>query len=180
MEGEKQEYPEKDVRSRDENQQQTQAMYDIGTGYWTQATLVEGECSHHRAIPAPQNRKTVWSKVACLKKQHNMMYTPDMNHQVFILPHTMCFELYINAFQYKVLNNILNTNMKLHKLGFTADDRCSFCKFEPETWEDLLFYCTYSKRFWKDYESYFHSLTNEFISITLQDMLIGIIASSCP
>ena len=109
-----------------------------------------------------------------------MMYTPDMNHQVFILPHTMCFESYVNAFQYKVLNNILYTNMKLHKSGFTADNRCSFCTFEPETLEHLLFYCTHSKRFWKDYESYFHSLTNEFISITLQDMLIGIIASGCP
>ena len=39
-------------RSKDENQQQTQPTYDTGTGNRTRATLVEGECSHHCAIPA--------------------------------------------------------------------------------------------------------------------------------
>ena len=37
--------------SKDENQQQTQPTYDTGTGNRTRATLVEGECSHHCAIP---------------------------------------------------------------------------------------------------------------------------------
>jgi len=32
MEGGKPEYPEKDPRSKDENQQQTQPTYDTGTG----------------------------------------------------------------------------------------------------------------------------------------------------
>ena len=52
MEGGKPENPEKKPRSKDENQQQTQPTYDTRTGNRTQATLVEGECSHHRAIPA--------------------------------------------------------------------------------------------------------------------------------
>ena len=49
VEGGKPEYPEKNQRSRDENQQQTQPTYDAET----RATLVGGECSHHCAIPAP-------------------------------------------------------------------------------------------------------------------------------
>ena len=53
MEGGKPENPEKNPRSKDENQQQTQPTYDTGTGNRTQTTLVEGECSHHCAIPAP-------------------------------------------------------------------------------------------------------------------------------
>ena len=48
MEGGKPEYPEKDPRSKDENQQQTQPTYDTGTGSWTRATLVEGERSHKK------------------------------------------------------------------------------------------------------------------------------------
>ena len=52
-EGGKPEYPEKNPRSRDEKQQQTQPTYDAETGNRTQATLVGGECSHHCAIPAP-------------------------------------------------------------------------------------------------------------------------------
>ena len=46
----KPEYPEKDPRSKDENQQQTQPTYDTGTGSRTRATLVGGERSHHCAI----------------------------------------------------------------------------------------------------------------------------------
>ena len=53
-EGGKPEYPEKNPRSRDENQQQTQPTYDAETGNRTQATLVGGECSHHCTIPAPR------------------------------------------------------------------------------------------------------------------------------
>ena len=55
VEGGKPEYPEKNPRSRDENQQQTQPTYDAETGNRTRATLVGGECSHHCAISAPLN-----------------------------------------------------------------------------------------------------------------------------
>ena len=54
MGGGKPENPEKNLGSKDENQQQTQPTYDTGTGNRTRATLVEGECSHHCAILAPQ------------------------------------------------------------------------------------------------------------------------------
>ena len=47
VEGGKPENPEKNPRSRDENQQQTHATYDTESGNRTRATLVGGECSHH-------------------------------------------------------------------------------------------------------------------------------------
>ena len=92
----------------------------------------------------------------------------------------MSSEPYIRAFQYKVLNNILYTNTKLYRIGFTTDNLCSFCKLEPESLNYLLFYCIHSKCFWGDFEHYFYSLTNEFIAISLQDVLMGIITSVCP
>ena len=52
VEGGKPEYPEKNPRSRDENQQQTQPTYDAEYGNRAQVILVGGECSHHCAIPA--------------------------------------------------------------------------------------------------------------------------------
>ena len=58
MEGGKPENPEKNPRSRDENQQQTQPTYDAESGNQTRATLVGGECSHHCAIPAPTHVQT--------------------------------------------------------------------------------------------------------------------------
>ena len=53
VEGGKPENSEKNPRSRDENQQQTQPTCDAGFGNRTRATVVGGECSHHCAIPAP-------------------------------------------------------------------------------------------------------------------------------
>ena len=50
----KPENPEKNPRSKAENQQQTQATCDARSGNQTQDTLVVGERSHHCAIPAPQ------------------------------------------------------------------------------------------------------------------------------
>ena len=47
------ENPEKNPRSKDENQQQTQPTCDAGSGNQTRATAVGGERSHHCAIPAP-------------------------------------------------------------------------------------------------------------------------------
>ena len=52
----KPENPEKNPRSRDENQQQTQPTCDVGNR--TRATALGGECSHQCIIP--ESPKVVW------------------------------------------------------------------------------------------------------------------------
>ena len=54
VEGGKPENPEKNPRSKDENQQQTQPAYHGKSRNRTRATLVGDECSHHCANPAPR------------------------------------------------------------------------------------------------------------------------------
>ena len=54
VEGGKPDNPEKNPRSKDENQQQTQPTYGTGSRIRTRSTLVGGERDHHCAIPAPQ------------------------------------------------------------------------------------------------------------------------------
>ena len=63
-----------------------------------------------------------------LKRDFNL--SEEQLKNVFILPHTVSFEPYVRAFQYKVLNSILCTNTKLFKIGFIREDKCSFCKSE--------------------------------------------------
>ena len=65
-------------------------------------------------------------------------------------------------------------------VGYTAVDKCSFCESEPETLPHFFFHCVYSQLSWKQFESYYYSLTKEFVHLTLQDVLIGIITSKCP
>ena len=104
--------------------------------------------------------------------------TGNQLQKVYILPHTYCCEPYIKAFQYKVLNSILYTNTKLYKIGFVTDDTCSFCKSHPENFIHLFFDCIYSQSFW--IELYFHFISKEFVSISLKDVIIGIIDSKRP
>ena len=49
----------------------------------------------------------------------------DQLRKGFLLPHMVCSEAYVKAFQYKVLNSILYTNTKLHKIGHITDDKCT-------------------------------------------------------
>ena len=100
--------------------------------------------------------------------------------KLFILPHTVSSEPYVRAFQYKVLSSILFTNTKLFKIGFIAEDKCSFCKSDSETLSHLLFDCIKTKGFWRDFESYFYSLSKEFVHLTLKDVIVGIIITECP
>ena len=86
----------------------------------------------------------------------------------------------MRAFQYKVLNSILFTNTKLFKIGFITEDKCSFCKSDSETLSHLVFDCIKTKRFWRDFESYFYSLSKEFVHLTLKDVIVGIIITECP
>ena len=112
--------------------------------------------------------------------KHDFNLTDDQLKEVFILPHNLAFEPYVKAFQYEILNSILYTNSKLYKIGYTAVDKCSFCELEPKTLPHLFFHCVYSQLYWKRFESYYYSLTKEFVHFTLQDILIGIITSKCP
>ena len=58
--------PEKNPRSKDENQQQTQPTYDAGSENQTRATLVEGKPPYHYANSALQEAKVLPSE----KKRH--------------------------------------------------------------------------------------------------------------
>ena len=71
VEGGKPEYPDKNPRSRDENQQQTQRTYDAGFKNPTRATLVGSACLYHCAIPDPLKKKLVLTN---LKKPYHLKH----------------------------------------------------------------------------------------------------------
>ena len=70
----------------------------------------------------------------------------------FKLPHSIVFESYVKAFQYKVINSILYTNTNLYKIGFRANDLCTFCDNQPESLIHLFYHCSRSKQFWIEFE----------------------------
>ena len=92
----------------------------------------------------------------------------------------MANEPYVKAFQYKILNSILYTNTKLFKIGYNKHDKCTFCNNESETLHHLFFNCPHSNLFWKHLEKFYFNLTKQLKVLSLQEIIIGITASSCP
>ena len=84
--------------------------------------------------------------------QSNFHFNSDHLKQIFKLPHSIVFESYVKAFQYKVINSILYTNTNLYKIGFRANDLCTFCDNQPESLIHLFYHCSRSKQFWIEFE----------------------------
>ena len=57
---------------------------------------------------------------------------------------------------------------------------CTFCKRESETMQHLFYDCSYSIPFWKDFELYYLSLTQQQIHLNLKDILIGLLTPELP
>ena len=124
-------------------------------------------------------------KKACLpnyakKLKLDFNLSIDDLKKVFLLPHSVAFETYVKAFQFKVLNSILFTNPKLFKIGYRTDDLWSFCKRESETIRHFFWDCPYSNSFWKCVESYYFRLRKQLVRLTLREIWIDFLTSECP
>ena len=100
--------------------------------------------------------------------------------KAFLLPHSVAFEPYVKAFQFKVLNSILFTDSKLFKIGYRTDNLCSFRKRESETIKHFFCVCPYSNLFWKKVELYYFVLRKQQVHLTLKDIVICILTSESP
>ena len=96
-----------------------------------------------------------------LRQDFNL--TQDQLKKVFLLPYEVAFEPYLKAPQYKFLNSILFNNKKLYKRGYIQDDKCSLWKTDSESLYRIFF-----------------TLTREFVCLTLQDVITGILYTNCP
>ena len=102
-------------------------------------------------------------KKACLpnyaqKLKLDFNLSNDDLRKAFLLPHSIVFEPYVKAFQFKILNSILFTNSKLFKIGYRTDNLCSIRHFFLD--------CPYSNSFWECVESYYFGLRKQLVHLT--------------
>ena len=115
------------------------------------------------------------------KLQSNFHFNNDNLKQIFKLFHSIVVKSYVKAFQYKVINSILYTNTKLYKIGFRANDLCTFCDNQPESLTHLFYHCSRSKQFWIEFELYWYLISNQRIRLCLENVLFGILMeNACP
>ena len=69
---------------------------------------------------------------------------------IYTLPRLITNNTYMRSFQYKILNNVLFLNKKLHTFGIKPSPLCSFCNLYDETPYHMFYECDRVKCLWSD------------------------------
>ena len=69
---------------------------------------------------------------------------------IYTLPRLITNNTYMRSFQYKILNNVLFLNKKLHTFGIKPSPLCSFCNLYDETPYHMFYECDCVKCLWSD------------------------------
>ena len=69
---------------------------------------------------------------------------------VYELPFKVTVENKLRSFQFKLIHNIIPTNLSLYKMNIKDSPRCDRCLFQNETLVHMFCECPDVKIFWKD------------------------------
>ena len=72
-----------------------------------------------------------------------------------MLPGLATYNTYMQSFQYKLLNNVLFLNKKLHIFEIKSSPLCSFCNLCDKTPLHIFYECDSVKCLWSDLVQYF-------------------------
>ena len=95
---------------------------------------------------------------------------------VYMLPRLVTHNTYMRSFQYKILNNILYLNKKLHIFGIKSSPLCSFCNLYDETPCHIFYECDRVKFLWLELVQCFQN-TLILPTLTPQTAILGILDS---
>ena len=93
--------------------------------------------------------------------------------QVFRLPYKIIKESYIQSFQYKVLNRILNCNYNLHKWGIKDSPLCIYCT-QVDTIQHHLYECKENTKLWTKIQDWIHEKLKVKFKFTVCEVIFGI------
>ena len=68
--------------------------------------------------------------------------------KICLMPRKVTVDTFTRIFQYKIINNILYLNKKLHIFKKVYSPLCSFCKSNDETTLHIFFECTVTQNLW--------------------------------
>ena len=94
-------------------------------------------------------------------------------HEIFELPYKNTTEPYLQSYQYKILNRILNCNERLYKWKIKMGPECDSCGM-IDTIEHCLFYCKKSKEIWVALQSWMGTVLETNTEFTICEVIFGI------
>ena len=90
---------------------------------------------------------------------------------IYTVRHKVTINAYLRSFQYKILDNVLYLNKKLHTFGLSNTELGSFCKMKEEI-SHLFCYCTHIQDIWNQIRAYFTDCL-QFSQLTSQTAIFG-------
>ena len=93
--------------------------------------------------------------------------------EIFELPYKISTEPYLQSYQYKILNRILNCNDRLYKWKIKTGPECDSCGM-TDTIEHRLFECIEAKQIWESIQSWIHRSLDINTKFTVCEVIFGI------
>ena len=95
---------------------------------------------------------------------------------IFSATHHITQETYLQTFQYKILNRLINCNFNLYKWKIKSEPYCDSCVIAIDTIEHHLFLCPLFKKFWEEMEVWLNKQNNMpyRIQFTICEVIFGI------
>ena len=105
-------------------------------------------------------------------------FTEKTLDKVYQLPFKITKEVKLVMFQYKIIHNILPTQVSLHHDGIAESDVCPLCKNERQTLYHLFVLCTEVHSFWNTFQNWWLQKTHERLSLNQSNILYGFFEKS--
>ena len=93
--------------------------------------------------------------------------------KIFQLPYVITRESFLQTFQYKILNRIINCNHKLHIWGIRDNNKCEYCE-HIDTLEHHFFWCKRTQEFWNQIRTWASDNLDTSMKLTICEVIFGI------
>ena len=81
----------------------------------------------------------------------------------------------LRELHFKIMHNIYPTNILLHKMGISANNKCTYCTGEVDYLEHFFYDCKQIKSVWKCVEDMFYKMYGISMSVSMTEAILGIV-----
>ena len=92
---------------------------------------------------------------------------------VYELPFKVTVENKLRSFQFKIIHNIIPTNLSLYKMNIKESPQCEHCLFQNETLVHMFLECSVVEPFWKDVITWWNIKRSDNINPSYTEILYG-------
>ena len=118
--------------------------------------------------------KNVFSAPTAESKILRFGFTQENIHRVYELPFKIKNDIKITMFQYKIIHNILATNVSLFRAKIRDYDICPQCLTDRHTIDHMFLHCSLTSSFWSSFQNWWVSKTKETVTLSNSMILYGI------